>query len=81
MTETITYAKVDGPPDDWFALRIFDTRTGDELFDVVEVNAAEGWLVRAARNDAGEFYLSGDPADPEVAKERIDGAFEIRRAP
>lgn len=79
MSEPLTYAKVDGPPDDWQVLRIFNVRTGDEMFDVCEVNAAEGWLIRAARNDAGELYLTGDPADPEIAKERVEGHFEIRR--
>ncbi len=79
MSETITYAKVDGPPDDWFDLRIIDLDTGLELKDVVEVNAAKGWLIRATRNEAGELYVVGSGEGAEIARERIGGRFEIRR--
>jgi hypothetical protein len=74
----IVYAKVDGPPDNWHGLRIIDLDTGQEVLDVIEVNAAEGWLISYKRNSAGNFFL--DPAKPdEIARQRVEGRFEIRR--
>lgn len=78
MSEPLTYAKVDGPPDDWNNLIITDLATGLEVVDVHEVNATEGWLIRSTRNDAGELHVTGQG---DVAKERIEGRFEIIRRP
>jgi hypothetical protein len=72
----ITYAKAGEAPADRGDLHVFDLSTGAEVKDVSEVNAAEGWLIRAKRNAEGELFLDGD----EVARERIVGRFEIRRA-
>lgn len=79
MSEQITYAKVGGPPDDWCGLRVFDRDSGAEVLDVLEANAAEGWLIRLARDEAGEFYAVGQGGDAEAAVERLEGRFEIRR--
>ena len=79
MADKLTYAKVDGPPDDWFGLLVVDLATGTEVADVYEVNSTEGWLIRAARNAAGELYTVGEGNDAGVAMERVEGQFEIRR--
>jgi len=78
MSDPITYAKAGGPPDDWHGLRVFDLDTGAEIERVEEVNAAEGWLIRANLDERG--YVYPDPEKPdEIARERIKGRFEIRR--
>jgi hypothetical protein len=73
--EPITYAKVGGPPHDWCGLRIFNEDTGAELDHVVEINAADGWLVRYAKDERGELILEGDA----LKKERVEGNFRIER--
>lgn len=73
MTD-LTYAVVGGPPVDWHGLRVFDA-DGNEIENVVEVNAAEGWLIRCKVDENGNVYAEGD----EVARERITGAFTIKR--
>lgn len=70
----LSYAVVGGPPDDWHGLSVFDA-VGNEVKDVIEVNAAEGWLIRHRRDDQGNVFVEGD----EVAKERITGTFTIKR--
>ncbi len=75
MADRITYAKSGGPPGDWHGLLVIDLETGAEVDDVHEVNAAEGWVIRAERNDAGQLFLRDDA----VAMERLEGRFEIRR--
>lgn len=78
MAEALTYACVGGPPDDWHGLDIIDLDTGKGVFGVVEVNSAEGWLIRLKTDGAGKFFV--DPEYPdEVAKERVEGRFEIRQ--
>lgn len=79
MSDPITYAKVYGPPDDWSLLQIVDLDTGEDVRHVLEVNATEGWLVRACRNEAGMIYADPDKPD-EIATERVAGRFEIRRS-
>lgn len=74
----ITYAKVDGPPDDWMALKVIDLDAGQEVRMVLEVNTFEGWLIRNRADDGGEPLIDPDKPD-EVAKERIEGRFEIIR--
>jgi len=73
--EPITYAKVEGPPNNWFGLRIIDLDTGREVDAVIEVNTVEGWCVHYLRGADGKFYL--DSSD-KVATERLVGRFEIR---
>lgn len=76
--QPITYAVVDGPPDDWRGLKIFDLDTGEEVDHVIEVNATEGWLIRYRKDERG--YIFPDPDQPEeAARERITGRFQIRR--
>ena len=74
----ITYAVVGGPPHDWRGLKIFELVTGSEVRDVLEVNTAEGWLIRYVRDESGMIFI--DPKRPdEAARQRIEGSFEIRR--
>lgn len=73
MMRNVTYAKVGGPPDDWCGIQVFDA-AGAEVSDVIEVNTAEGWLVRCRRNEAGILY---DPIMDEIMTERLDGEFRI----
>ncbi|MBY8826096.1 hypothetical protein [Sphingomonas colocasiae] len=75
MTD-VTYACVGGPPDNWFNLLIVDA-DGVEIRDVVEVNAAEGWLVRCLRDANGRPI----PGDDGYATERLEGQFRIERKP
>jgi len=70
----ITYAKAGGPPHPWHGLRVFDLDTGKEIADVEEVDAGAGWLIRAKRDADGQLYLEGD----EIARERLEGRFQIR---
>jgi hypothetical protein len=76
--EPITYAKAGGPPDDWHGLKIYDLDTGQEVTQAEEVNAAEGWLIRAKLNDRGMIYIDPEKGD-EIARERLEGRYEIRR--
>lgn len=76
--EPITYAKVDGPPEDWRGLKVYDIARGAEVERVIEVNAAEGWLRRYRVNENGDMFLDPD-APARAAEERIEGRFEIRR--
>lgn len=75
MAGELTYAKVGGPPDDWFGLTIIDLDTNAGVFGVVEVNTAEGWLVRHKRGTDGMIETAGD----SVVHERIVGRFKIVR--
>lgn len=76
--ETLTYVKSGGPPDDWRDVQIFDLDAGKYLYGVVEVDAVAGWAIRLATNARGHFY--SDPENPEqMARERIEGCFEISR--
>ncbi|NFV79997.1 hypothetical protein [Magnetospirillum aberrantis] len=71
----ITYARVDGPPVNWRGCRVFDCDTGAEVKDVLEVNAAEGWLIRYVRDAGGQFVMTPDGQD--ILSERIEGRFRI----
>jgi len=71
---TITYAKVGGPPDNWWELRVLDLDTGKFITEVIEVNTAEGWLVRYKTDENGQPIISG----LNWARERVEGNFEIR---
>lgn len=71
MSDEITYAMVGGPPDNWKGITIIDLDTGLEACDVIEVDAGDGWLIRAARDGRGLIY----------AEEKLNGRFEIRPRP
>lgn len=71
----ILYARAGGPPDDWYGLRAYDLETGAEVTELVEVDVPGGWVLVAKRNAAGEFYIENG----DVATERREGRFEIRR--
>lgn len=74
---SIPYAKAGGPPEDWKDLRVFNLDTGLEVRSVTEVNTAEGWVVRMRRDlDGGIIVENG-----EIATERLEGRFAIRRIP
>ena len=76
MSEVITYAKVGGPPDDWYGLQVIDLETGQEVTEVVECSADGGWLIRQKTDENGRIVLS--PINT-IEYERLDGRFEIRR--
>lgn len=71
------YAKVGGPPDVWNRLLITDLETGEQVDNVVEVNADEGWVIVNAVDENGDFILVGEGDEQEVRQDRIEGRFEI----
>lgn len=75
--EPLTYALVGGPPRDWRGLKIFDLDTAAEITEVVEVDTANGWVIRYVTDDRGQVVQNqhGDRAKTEI----IRGRFEIRR--
>lgn len=83
MSEPLTYARApqggadSGAPWDWFNVEVIDLDTGEKLNGVIEVNAAEGWLVRYARTANGDLKL--DPTGEYLVSERVEGRFELRR--
>ena len=56
-----------------------DLDTEQEVLDVWEVNTEEGWLVSFRRDARGYVYPDPDKED-ELARQRIEGRFEIRIA-
>lgn len=74
----ITFARVDGPPDNWRGLKIFNTATETEVLDVIEVDTVERYLIRYCRDPRGQLVLTPDKED--VARERITGDFRIEAA-
>lgn len=58
----------------WQRATITNLETGERMFDVVECNAKEGWLVRRVRGADGGLLKIGD----HVVSEVIYGAFDIR---
>lgn len=71
------YAKVGGPPDNWSQMLITDLETGEQVDNVVEVNADEGWLIRQVVDEDGHPVLDGEGDDRHIRQERIEGLFEI----
>lgn len=49
----ILYVKAGGPPKNWKSVRVIRKANGQEVRDVVEANAHEGWLDQAVRDKAG----------------------------
>jgi hypothetical protein len=81
QTGVPTYAKVNGPPADWQQLRITDLATGLEVEGVVEVNTAEGWLLRHVTDHKGHPILAGEGDDRRIQVERVEGRFAISYQP
>lgn len=78
--QPLTYAKADGPPDDWMLLKVIDADTGEEITDVVEVNTAEGWLVRYVIDpETGSPVLEGEGDDLRIKTERVERATRLHR--
>lgn len=77
MSDVLTYAKIDGPPDDWWSVCTFDRDTGEFINHVIEVDAEAGWLVRFQTDEAGVFVTR----DGQVVTERIEGRFALIRHP
>lgn len=74
---SLPHAKVGGPPDDWHGVRVVDLDAGQEVTEVIECNAAEGWLVRAASDANGCFVLDGEGDETHIRYERVVGRFLI----
>lgn len=51
----LLYVKAGGPPDSWRKVRVIRKANGQEVRDVVEANAHEGWFDQAVRNKAGNI--------------------------
>ena len=69
------YAKVGGPPEDWYNWSVIDKDTGLEVSNVVEVNVKEGWIIKNAVNERGEKFI--DPEKDGIAKETRYGNYKI----
>ena len=77
MTE-LTYARagVCPAPFPFGKIKVFDLDTEQQVLDVVECDAAAGWLISYKRGPDGRFYI--DPASPDrAASQRIEGRFKI----
>lgn len=59
-------------------LKVFNKGTGDEIIDVVECNAREGWLIQYIRDGNGSLVVGNDG---KVVSRKIKGYFEIRLYP
>lgn len=88
MSEPITYAKVHGPPDNWYGLEIIDLETGLKVSNVVKVDTAAGWVERLTGNviydevdvtTAADEYRRFARGSATLERERLRGRFEIRR--
>lgn len=51
----ILYVKAGGPPENWRKVRVIRKANGQEVRDVVEANAHEGWFDQAVRDKAGNI--------------------------
>ena len=68
----LNYSVVGGPPADWNNVEIcFD---GKWSGDWIEVNAAEGWGIRFAKDADGEFLIEVD----HYKRETVKGDFTLR---
>lgn len=56
-------------------LRVYRVDTGEQILDVFECNAREGWLIKYMRGADGSFMVG---MDGEVVKKKMTGMFEIR---
>lgn len=74
MAEVVTYFRAGGPPDNWADLEIRDP-WGYKVWNVIEGNAAKGWLVRYKQGDDGLIIFKHG----EAVTERVTGKFTIER--
>lgn len=51
----LLYVKAGGPPDNWRQVRVIRKANGQEVRDVVEANAHEGWFRQVQRDKAGNI--------------------------
>lgn len=76
----LIYAKAGVTPDDWESLTVIDLGANLEVDSVLEVNTAEGWLLR---HFPGEGPAPESPQllikSNETVMERREGRFELRR--
>ena len=56
------YAKVGGPPARWKRLVVLDAVTREQITDVREANAVEGWFVQVQRGAGGKLVKRGSEA-------------------
>jgi len=76
MTElAYALAGVAPSPFPWRKIKVFDLDIGQEVLDVRECSATEGWLVSFKRNSLGKFYV--DPETRQPAIQRVEGRFKI----
>jgi hypothetical protein len=73
-----TYAVAGGPPHDWMDLEIWDIVQEQLVTDVVEINTAEGWLIKYALDAKGKPVLDGPANNPYLKKVKVHGRFMIR---
>lgn len=73
--DILTYAKAGGPPENWHGIVILDRDTGEFVRNAIEVDAAEGWLIRYQTDDSGAYLF--DAAHQELLTERIEGRFAL----
>ncbi len=71
----IGYASVGGPPIEWFRCRLFYVETGEEINDVIEVSAVDGWCLKYKRAADGKLIV--DDVNDCVVTERVAGKFRI----
>ena len=67
------YAKVDGPPEDWYKLLVAD-EDGNVIKDLIEVNCNEGWAVAYDREAIEKGIWS-----TTLPTKTIYGYFELYR--
>jgi len=72
---TLLYARVGGPPDNWYEYKVRDRITRAEIPRVREVDVREGWCKVIKTDENGEYILSGDSVEEEI----IYGDFVIER--
>jgi len=75
-----TYAHAGGPPHDWQDLKVWDIVQEAYVQDVVEVNAAEGWLIKYELGLDGKPIVEGEGNDRRFRRIRCTGKFQLRYA-
>jgi hypothetical protein len=75
----ILYAKVGGPPADWRNLVIKLASNGQEVRDVLEVNAHAGWYVQHVRRPDGKLDI--DPLRGTAKTRKVWRKVKIERRP
>lgn len=76
-TEIISFAQVDGPPDDWFDLLVFDVETKRMVEHVKAADAVACWA-RVVRTVRGEVQVCR--ACWSIHEDMVFGPFAILRS-